>query len=145
MNHKTITPLVILSLFLVGAACSKQPATSNTNTQTEAAKLRVDVNSLAIDPSDQLPTVSGCPQEGHIKSPASTDTAKITFDNQTAGDLKVYWIDFNGARKYYRDVKAHTTYTQATWIGHVWVVADSGDQCVKLESANSVEQTLVIN
>ena len=91
------------------------------------------------------PLESGCPQEGHIKSPSSFDKATITFDNQTAGDVKIYWIDFDGKRKFYETVKAHTTFNQATWVGHVWVVADQADQCIKLESANAVEQTLVIN
>lgn len=91
------------------------------------------------------PTESGCPQEGHIKSPSSFNKASITFDNQTAGDLKVYWIDFDGKRKFYSNLKAHSKYDQATWIGHVWVVANGTDQCVKLESANAVEQVLEIN
>jgi hypothetical protein len=94
---------------------------------------------------DNGPLESGCPQEGHIKSPSSFDKATITFDNQTAGDVKIYWIDFNGNRKFYSTLKAHSTLNQATWIGHVWVVADQMEQCLKLHSANAVEQTLVIN
>lgn len=91
------------------------------------------------------PTESGCPQEGHIKSPSSYNKASITFDNQTGGDVKVYWLDFTGKRKLYSNLKAHTKYDQATWVGHVWVVADGADICVKLHSANAVQQTLVIN
>src|SRR5664279_5523579 len=91
------------------------------------------------------PLESGCPQEGHIKSPSSFDKATVTFDNQTAGDLKVYWIDFQGNRKFYSNLKTHSKYDQATWIGHVWVVANAADQCIKLESANAVQQVLVIN
>jgi hypothetical protein len=91
------------------------------------------------------PLESGCPQEGHIKSPSSFDKATITFDNQTAADVKIYWIDFDGKRKFYEMLKAHTAHNQATWVGHVWVVADQADQCIKLDSANAVEQILVIN
>lgn len=91
------------------------------------------------------PTESGCSQEGHIKSPSSYNPATITFDNQTAGDVKVYWLDFQGKRKFYSNLKAHSKYDQATWVGHVWVVTSKSDQCVKLESANAVEQMLVIN
>src|SRR5664279_2042758 len=56
------------------------------------------------------PLESGCPQEGHIKSPSSFDKATITFDNQTAADVKIYWIDFDGKRKFYEILKAHTAY-----------------------------------
>jgi hypothetical protein len=94
----------------------------------------------AADPVD-----SGCTQEGHITSPSSYNKALITFDNQTAQELKVYWIDFQGNRKLYAHVKAHSTYDQATWIGHVWVVTDEADQCIRLQSANSVQQAVVIN
>jgi hypothetical protein len=99
-----------------------------------------------IQPLGGEPTESGCPQEGHIKSPSSFNKATITFDNQTAGDLKVYWLDFAGKRKFYSNLKAHSKYDQATWVGHVWVVADpTSGRCLKLESANAVSQQLVIN
>lgn len=111
--------------------------TTNTTKQTGAP------TPTQTQPSN-LPAESGCPQEGHIKSPSSFDKATITFDNQTAGDLKVYWIDFNGNRKFYSNLKAHAKYNQATWVGHVWVVANGDNQCIKLESANSVLQTLEI-
>lgn len=136
MNHKTITTIIVLSLLLTGASCSKKTTSVTTNSWEI-------VNTIANTSIE--PTESGCPQEGHIKSPASTNAASITFDNQTGGNMKVYWIDFEGARKFYRDLNAHTAYTQATWVGHVWVVADSGEKCVKLHSANAVEQTLVID
>ena len=112
------------------AASSTVPADASVSTQPQAGS---------------EPLESGCPQEGHIKSPSSFDKATITFDNQTAADVKIYWIDFDGKRKFYEILKAHTAFNQATWVGHVWVVADQADQCIKLHSANAVEQTLVIN
>ena len=115
---------------VASAASSTGPADTSVSTQIQAGS---------------EPLESGCPQEGHIKSPSSYDKAAITFDNQTAGDVKIYWIDFDGKRKFYETLKAHTAYNQATWIGHVWVVADQADQCIKLESANAVQQILVIS
>ena len=115
---------------VASAASSSGPADTSVSTQLQVGS---------------APLESGCPQEGHIKSPSSFDKATITFDNQTAAVLKIYWIDFDGKRKFYEVLKAHTAYNQATWVGHVWVVADQADQCIKLHSANAVEQTLVIN
>jgi hypothetical protein len=131
---KTKFLLVIMALSIT--ACGVTPKPSDT--------LGTKDTTAAVDNSPQ-PTESGCPQEGHIKSPSSYNAATVTFDNQTAADLKVYWLDFNGARKFYSNLKAHSKYDQATWVGHVWVVADGSDQCLKLESANAVEQTLIIN
>lgn len=115
------------------------PIPTNTTEQASAS------TPSQVQPSGSQPLESGCPQEGHIKSPSSYDKATITFDNQTAGDLKVYWIDFNGKRKFYNFVKAHSKYDQETWVGHVWVVTDKAEQCLKLHSANAVKQILVIN
>ncbi|MFA6042265.1 MAG: hypothetical protein WC786_01095 [Patescibacteria group bacterium] len=129
-----LTIIAIITLLLTATACTKNTPTTNTP---------VVVNTIVNQ--GIAPTESGCPQEGHIKSPASTNAATITFDNQTGADLKVYWLDFNGARKFYTDVKAHSKKDQATWVGHVWVVADGAGQCVKLHSANAVAQTLVID
>ncbi len=135
-SPKVVVLFLFMALSVTGCSLSPSAQTTMTNTATNTLS--------AIDQTPQ-PTESGCPQEGHIKSPSSFDKATVTFDNETAGDLKVYWIDFNGKRKFYSDLKAHSKYDQATWIGHVWVVANGSDQCVKLESANAVEQTLAID
>jgi hypothetical protein len=96
-------------------------------------------------PLSAVPLESGCAQEGSIKSPASLNVATITFDNQSRQDVKVYWLDFSGARVFYRDLKVGARYDQPTWVGHVWVVADTSGKCVRLHSANAVRQDLVIN
>ena len=135
---------------LLAAGCgSSQPSANQTQPipteQAQPTQSTTIPTAMGIVDQGIQPTDSGCAQEGHIKSPSSFDAATVTFDNQTAGDLKVYWIDFNGVRKFYSTLKAHSKYDQATWIGHVWVVTGASDQCLKLESANALEQTLVIN
>jgi hypothetical protein len=137
-----------LILALSGHSAPSKPLPTNSNPAANITSAPKQLNAPTYSQIQILgsePTESGCPQEGHIKSPSSFDKASVTFDNQTAGDLKVYWIDFQGNRKFYSNLKAHSKYDQGTWIGHVWVVADAGDKCVKLESANAVQQVLVIN
>ena len=119
--------------------------TKNQSANNTPAPVATQINTPLPTATGIEPTDSGCVQEGHIKSPSSFNAATITFDNQTAGNLKVYWLDFNGKRKFYSNLKANTKYDQATWIGHVWIVTNGSEQCLKLESANSVKQTLVIN
>jgi len=131
----TLIIVTMIAILLTATACTKTTPASTTNTSNAANSVNQGI----------APTESGCPQEGHIKSPASTNAATITFDNQTGADLKVYWLDFDGARKFYTDLKAQSKIDQATWVGHVWVVADGAGQCVKLHSANAVLQTLVID
>jgi hypothetical protein len=54
----------------------------------------------------------------------------IEFVNRTAGTVKVYWLDYSGKRVYYSTLKADTSYVQATWATHPWVVLDSAGVCV---------------
>ena len=134
--------MAILLLLAIIATNKNNSFVSNNTTPAEQVSAQPPT---ATQLPGNGPTESGCPQEGHIKSPSSFDKANITFDNQTPGDLKVYWIDFQGNRKFYSALKAHSKYDQATWVGHVWVVANAADQCIKLHSANAVQQVLVID
>ena len=131
--------------FSIGSLNKPQSAQNEPATNVSTSTPALDTSVMAEPQNATGPTESGCPQEGHIKSPSSYDKATITFDNETPADVKIYWIGFDGKRKLYETLKAHTAINQATWIGHVWVVADQTDQCMKLESANAVAQTLVIN
>jgi len=147
--QKLIALISSLILLVSGHGTQATPPAATTSPVANVTVAPDQLNMPTYSPiqiTGNEPTESGCPQEGHIKSPSSFNKATVTFDNQTAGDLKVYWLDFNGKRKFYSNLKAHTKYDQATWIGHVWVVADpTSGQCLKLESANAVSQELVIN
>ena len=143
-----IALITSLILSLSGHNASGTPSATSSNPTPAVTVAAAQVNMPTYSPIQILgtePTESGCPQEGHIKSPSSFDKASVTFDNQTVEDLKVYWIDFQGNRKFYSNLKAHSKYDQATWIGHVWVVVDAGGRCVNLESANAIQQVVVIN
>lgn len=127
------------------SSLDKPPSTGNESLASTTSSTEPAETSTSTQLQTDNVLESGCAQEGHIQSPSSFNNATITFDNETAQDVNIYWIDFNGKREFYETLQAHTAYNQATWIGHVWVVADQGGQCIKLESANAVEQTLVIN
>lgn len=145
-NMKSVIGYLLLAIVVATViglsivALNKSRSTSST-----PVPIATQMNTPLPTATGVEPTESGCVQEGHIKSPSSFNAATITFDNQTAGNLKVYWLDFNGKRKFYSNLKANSKYDQKTWVGHVWVVADASDQCLKLESANAVSQIVVIN
>jgi len=137
--------LIVATVIGFSINALSKPQTTNSNPTQNGSTSIEQLNTPPPTIAGSEPTESGCPQEGHIKSPSSFNKATVTFDNQTAGDLKVYWIDFTGKRKFYSNLKVHSKYDQATWVGHVWVVTNAADQCLKLESANAVQQTLVID
>jgi dipeptidyl aminopeptidase/acylaminoacyl peptidase len=47
---------------------------------------------------------------------------KIRFRNSSTETIRIFWLDFNGARKPYGELKPGATYEQNTFDGHVWLV-----------------------
>jgi hypothetical protein len=90
------------------------------------------------------PVISRCAEEGNVVSPGSTERANIKFVNQTDQALKIYWLDFAGGRKFYADLAAGASYTQATMTGHVWLVADGADKCVRVATADAETTTVTV-
>lgn len=62
---------------------------------------------------------SGC-------SISSTETASITFVNNTGGTVSTYWISFNCAEVFYVRLEPGQSYTQQTYVTHPWIVRDDG-------------------
>lgn len=62
--------------------------------------------------------------ERDLKSPPSSVTTSVRFDNRTARDLEVHWLDFDGERRRYAGLGAGKTFENATYVGHVWLVAE---------------------
>ena len=61
--------------------------------------------------------------EGKLRSEKSEKASEITFDNRTAGDLELYWLDFNGKRQPYGKVAAGKKESRETFQSHPWLVA----------------------
>jgi VHL beta domain len=108
--------------------------TSSTTTTTTAPK------PLTVDP-----VASHCADEGKVVSPASSQAATITFSNQTTQTLKIYWLDYTGARKPYGEVAPGATTTQATFVGHYWMLADATDQCARIASIDGATFTMAVS
>ena len=55
---------------------------------------------------------------------APTDTrARLVIRNRTSSELKLYWLDFAGARNLYASIPPLGTSTQDTFAHHVWLLA----------------------
>lgn len=69
----------------------------------------------------------------------------INFDNRTGDLVSVYWVDPEGKKKYYRDVKARRVATQHTYEGHIWRVTRSREgSAIASFAATFEERTAVI-
>ncbi len=73
---------------------------------------------------------AGCPVPGDLVSFNSDDRATIVFTNATGRPLQIYWLDFRGDRRFYRDLKPGESYRQSTYLTHPWIAVDPKGNCV---------------
>ena len=76
-----------------------------------------------IRPCIELPAPQACQTEANYPSTESREHAAATFINRSKDPLDLYWIDFDGHRKFYHTVPAASRYTQQTFAGHTWMLA----------------------
>lgn len=58
----------------------------------------------------------------------STTSSQITFTNNSVStSLAIYWIDLDGNERYYTTLQPRASYTQDTYIGHIWNVRNSSN------------------
>ena len=65
------------------------------------------------------------PQPAGAKARASgpsQEETSLTFVNQTAEEVALFWIDSAGKRRGYGSIKAGERHAQHTFVGHVWAV-----------------------
>ncbi|KAG6867745.1 hypothetical protein C0993_011699 [Termitomyces sp. T159_Od127] len=67
-----------------------------------------------------------------VKDPRSlpdTKPTKITFVNLRQTKVTILWVDFDGKRKFYRSLDPGSSYSQPTFVDHIWEVVT--DDCEK--------------
>ncbi|RLK54570.1 protein kinase domain-containing protein [Actinokineospora cianjurensis] len=69
-------------------------------------------------------TITGC--GGEFSTPNSTTPVLLSFENARADSvaLVVYWVDFDGAQRFWFSLRPGDKVDQRTWAGHRWVIAD---------------------
>lgn len=98
-----------------------------------APQLDKQGEALAWLPADKIPSAS---PHGNGKETG------INFVNHRAKPVSLFWVDFDGKRKHYADVRPKLTHLLSTFPGHVWVITEDGKDLgavVATESAGRVE------
>ena len=98
--------------------------------KTQFAALAVAAATLATTTVATPAHAAGCPAPGDIVSFNSDDAAAIIFLNGTNRPLRVYWLDFRGDAKFYRELQPGEAYRQQTYLTHPWVGVDPSGNCV---------------
>jgi hypothetical protein len=71
-------------------------------------------------------------EDAGIKSGRSNVEIKITFVNNSHTPLKVYWLNFEGARVLYHTLKPGEVVEQSTFLTHPWLITDEDDNAWQL-------------
>jgi Ca2+-binding RTX toxin-like protein len=69
--------------------------------------------------------ITGVSLADHASLP-SGDPVDWTVANMSAVPVDLYWIDTSGVLVFYATLPADSTFTQPTWVGHHWVIFESG-------------------
>ena len=68
----------------------------------------------------------------------------IKFENQSGKTVKLFWIDFEGNRKLYATIEAEKMVTQATFLGHAWLITDADDNAWYIFFGDGQARTVTI-
>lgn len=85
-----------------------------------------------------------CRQEHSVRSLEGTISTAITFVNNYGSTIRTYWIDYQGARKFYAEVLPGSSYVQQTYVTHPWVVTSSQEDCLGVYLPSSSPRRIVI-
>jgi hypothetical protein len=72
---------------------------------------------------------SRCNGEGKLRSLNSGVATSVTFQNDTAGPVRIYWLDFAGERVFYNELASGASYRQQTYVTHPWVAVSASGRC----------------
>ena len=63
------------------------------------------------------------------------EATELTIENDTRGEIEMFWVDDSGQRKSYGKLPAGQSSTQHSYAGHVWLVtASNGDALAGVET-----------
>ena len=62
-----------------------------------------------------------------LKSEASTVESALTFVNKSGQPIRLFWLDYEGKRKLFKEIAPRERFEQKTFTGHAWVVTDKDE------------------
>jgi prepilin-type N-terminal cleavage/methylation domain-containing protein len=110
----------------------------------EVRQVSSSVVSRVQDIQPQTAPSSGCPGEGDLRSVTGTKKVEMTFLNQKNIPVKVYWLDYSGARVHQFDLTPSQKVKVKTYATHSWVVTDSSQTCLGIFTVGDKKSTATI-
>ncbi|MUG91822.1 hypothetical protein F7734_04780 [Scytonema sp. UIC 10036] len=96
-----------------------------------------------VNQTNQL-SKQACENESQLRSLEGGAATSVNFVNKTSALVKVYWINYQGQRQLYKDLKSGESYTQSTYVHHPWVVTDEQGGCLGIFQPESERKDAII-
>lgn len=75
-------------------------------------------------------SAQNCRDQDALRSPpGATAATELTFVNAGVESRRIFWIDRDGQRKFYKELGPHASHIQPTFVNHPWVIAREDDRC----------------
>lgn len=75
-------------------------------------------------------SAQNCRDQDTLRSPpGATAATELTFVNAGVESRRIFWIDRDGQRKFYKELGPHASHIQPTFVGHPWIAAREDDRC----------------
>lgn len=88
---------------------------------------RYSIPDNQLTPSDLAPRGADLlpPETAMRGTRRNGEATPLTIENDTAGEIEIFWVDGAGQRKSYGKLPAGQSATQQTYAGHVWLMTDA--------------------
>jgi hypothetical protein len=73
-----------------------------------------------------LPNLDPVTIDNSSQSTSGSTPAAIDFENHLSYAVDVFWIDYAGDRVFYNTLGANSSYVQATFLTHPWLIVQAG-------------------
>ncbi len=99
-------------------------------TRTLPAKAALIIGCIfAAQPTPASETPEGCKGMGTLRSQNSDTPANMRFVNQRDAAIRTFWLDFDGAARFYAQIDPGDTLLQPTYLTHPWIIMDQAGKC----------------
>lgn len=96
-------------------------------------------------------TKYACSHEGRLRSTKGDIKTNLNFRVVGENDetqFKIYWLDYQGRRQFYKHVFAGDSYNQGTFMTHPWLVTSpipgGGEDCIAIYMPNQGGRTITL-
>jgi hypothetical protein len=117
---------------------AQPPKTKVTRSETSQRE-RITGSAWVLEPGLKHPA-----EKGGIASGPDQYPVPIAFQNNSPGIRKVYWLDTNGERRLYRELKPGESYGLGTYLSHPWVVTDAQGKALGLYYPDGQKRTVTL-